>query len=155
MAQWVVAEPRLGNRDRIHFTRAGYETLAEHFVRALKTEAAPLRLPDPRLEVDEPSREAAAARFAAGQRYQERQLHAAASSLFARACQKDPSHLEARFEWARSLTLVGRHQEALTVLGSLRRANCPRCQDLLARVQVDGDWETLRSLPEFQALRRP
>ncbi len=155
MAQWVVAEPRLGNRDRIHFTRAGYEVLAEHFVRALETEAVPLNLPDPRAEVDEPDREAAALRFAAGKRYQERQLHAAAAALFARACQKDPAHLEAIFEWARSLTLSGRHQDALTVLGSLRQANCPRCRDLLARVRVDADWESLRSLPEFRALRRP
>ena len=155
MAQWVVSTPRLGNRDRIHFTRAGYERLAEHFVLALRTQAAPLNLPDLRVEVGEREKEAAAARYAAGQRYQSRHLHAAAAALFARACQKDPSHLDARFEWARSLTLLGRHDQALSVLGSLRRAKCPRCQDLLARVKVDGDWETLRSLPEFQALRQP
>jgi len=155
MAQWVVADPRLGNRDRIHFTRAGYDALAEDFIRALRNEIVPLDLPDPLLKVDDAAKEAAAARFAAGQRYQERHLHAAASALFARACQTDPAHLDARFEWARSLTLIGRHDDALTILGSLRRSNCTRCRTFLTRVQVDADWKTLRSLPEFQALRRP
>lgn len=152
MEQWVLAKPRLGNRDRIHFSQAGYERIAEFFVKALETPREPIQLGDIRLEVDEAGREAAAQRFAAGKRYQERNLHAAAAPLFRRSAQADPAHLDARFELARSLTLIKQHEAALEVLRSLRQANCPRCKDLLSRVRIDPDWRVLRALPEYQAL---
>jgi lysophospholipase L1-like esterase len=45
MARWVAAEPRLGSKDFVHLTKAGYERLADLFLGALL--AGFYSIPDP------------------------------------------------------------------------------------------------------------